>query len=268
MCRISSSFARIAPKIFIRFVTVCPPRCAAPFAACCYSRRRLPLFLFSHGAFPPHHSRFLRPHRPHYINPPHMPHGAALRPIRRESAFLCARTVYSDTHASFGCACPVRTLLSGAHAANCRTEFAAVRRISHIRYTRLMPPKADVQIAASKTQPTLCPRRQNRASRACSRFQTKLRPCRKRAKTRREIVPNKIKATPQAEPKLHRQNHADRKVTAGQKVTADKPDALACIRQAHLKAPSRPPLPRQGRAQDSFRTPLLSHPGFHPRTRL
>lgn len=159
MCRISSSFARIAPKIFIRFVTVCPPRCAAPFAACCYSRRRLPLFLFSHGAFPPHHSRFLRPHRPHYINPPHMPHGAALRPIRRESAFLCARTVYSDTHASFGCACPVRTLLSGAHAANCRTEFAAVRRISHIRYTRLMPPKADVQIAASKTQPTLCPHR-------------------------------------------------------------------------------------------------------------
>ncbi len=159
MCRISSSFARIAPKIFIRFVTVCPPRCAAPFAACCYSCRRLPLFLFSHGAFPPHHSRFLRPHRPHYINPPHMPHGAALRPIRRESAFLCARTVYSDTHASFGCACPVRTLLSGAHAANCRTEFAAVRRISHIRYTRLMPPKADVQIAASKTQPTLCPHR-------------------------------------------------------------------------------------------------------------
>ena len=159
MCRISSSFARIAPKIFIRFVTVCPPRCAAPFAACCYSRRRLPLFLFSHGAFPPHHSRFLCPHRPHYINPPHMPHGAALRPIRRESAFLCARTVYSDTHASFGCACPVRTLLSGAHAANCRTEFAAVRRISHIRYTRLMPPKADVQIAASKTQPTLCPHR-------------------------------------------------------------------------------------------------------------
>ena len=159
MCRISSSFARIAPKIFIRFVTVCPPRCAAPFAACCYSRSRLPLFLFSHGAFPPHRARFLRPHRPHYINPPHMPHGAALRPIRRKSAFLCARTVYSDTHASFGCACPVRTLLSGAHAANCRTEFAAVRRISHIRYTRLMPPKADVQIAASKTQPTLCPHR-------------------------------------------------------------------------------------------------------------
>lgn len=159
MCRISSSFARIAPKIFIRFVTVCPPRCAVPFAACCYSRRRLPLFLFSHGAFPPHHSRFLCPHRPHYINPPHMPHGAALRPIRHKSAFLCARTVYSDTHASFGCACPVRTLLSGAHAANCRTEFAAVRRISHIRYTRLMPPKADVQIAASKTQPTLCPHR-------------------------------------------------------------------------------------------------------------
>lgn len=159
MCRISSSFARIAPKIFIRFVTVCPPRCAAPFAACCYSRRRLPLFLFSHGAFPPPHSRFLCPHRPHYINPPHMPHGAALRPIRHKSAFLCARTVYSDTHASFGCACPVRTLLSGAHAANCRTEFAAVRRISHIRYTRLMPPKADVQIAASKTQPTLCPHR-------------------------------------------------------------------------------------------------------------
>lgn len=60
---------------------------------------------------------------------------------------------------AFGCACPVRTLLSGAHAANCRTEFAAVRRISHIRYTRLMPPKADVQIAASKTQPTLCPHR-------------------------------------------------------------------------------------------------------------
>lgn len=263
MCRISSSFARIAPKIFIRFVTVCPPRCAAPFAACCYSRRRLPLFLFSHGAFPPHHSRFLCPHRPHYINPPHMPHGAALRPIRHKSAFLCARTVYSDTHAR-----------SGAHAAfgcACRELPHRIRRCpAHLAHPIHPPYAAESRCANCGEQNTAhaVPSPQNHASRACSRFQTKLRPCRKRAKTRREIVPNKIKATPQAEPKLHRQNHADRKIPAGQKVTADKPDALACIRQAHLKAPSRPPLPRQGRAQDSFRTPLLSHPGFHPRTRL
>lgn len=141
MCRISSSFARIAPKIFIRFVTVCPPRCAAPFAACCYSRRRLPLFLFSHGAFPPHHSRFLRPHRPHYINPPHMPHGAALRPIRRKSAFLCARTVYSDTHAR-----------SGAHA--------LFGRFFRVRMPRIAAPNSPLS-GASRTSdtPALCRRK-------------------------------------------------------------------------------------------------------------
>ena len=159
--------------------------------------------------------------------------------------------------ASFGCACrelPHRMRRCPAHLAHpIHPPYAAESRCAN---------------CGEQNTAHAVPSPQNHASRACSRFQTKLRPCRKRAKTRREIVPNKIKATPQAEPKLHRQNHADRKVTAGQKVTADKPDALACIRQAHLKAPSRPPLPRQGRAQDSFRTPLLSHPGFHPRTRL
>ena len=150
MCRISSSFARIAPKIFIRFVPVCPPRCAVPSFLQTHSRRAVHVFY-----------AYITNIIYKSVNPPHMPHGAALRPIRHKSAFLCARTVYSDTHASFGCACLVqaRMLRSGAHAANCRTEFAAVRRISRIRYTRLMPPKADVQIAASKTQPTLCPHR-------------------------------------------------------------------------------------------------------------
>lgn len=159
MCRISSSFARIAPKIFIRFVTVCPPRCAAPFAACCYSRRRLPLFLFSTGAFPPRRARFYA----YITNIIYKPAAHAAR--RRITSDQAQKCVSLRPHCllgyacAFGCACPVRTLLSGAHAANCRTEFAAVRRISHIRYTRLMPPKADVQIAASKTQPTLCPHR-------------------------------------------------------------------------------------------------------------
>lgn len=93
--------------------------------------------------------------------PPTLYKSAAHAARRRITSDQAQKCVSLRPHCLLGYACLVRVRMprSGAHAANCRTAFAAVRRISHIRYTRLMPPKADVQIAASKTQPTLCPHR-------------------------------------------------------------------------------------------------------------